>query len=141
MSRNSKINSSYREFVEKTSMLADDRDRSFRDPALIYAMGSLAVEAAEANQLLLKAIRDNNPERISREAVMDELGDVWWSFVRVLQWYGIGLADLEYANVMKLNTRRFEAGKPTVPYTWERPVDPLHAPLFQDPQDTDLPSA
>lgn len=76
--------------------------------SLVYPCGKLCGEAGELNELIMKALRDDEgvftEERFN--AIKKELGDVLWYVAQIAHQLGISLADVAQENLDKLNDRK-----------------------------------
>lgn len=67
------------------------------------AIKEMASEAGEVLGILTKA--DRKGKEISREKVLDELGDTWWGLVGVMNTFNISFSELCEFNMKKLKDR------------------------------------
>jgi len=87
----------YAEFVRVGNFTKDERDAKF-----LAAMG-LCGEAGEVSELLKKHLLHG--KELSREALVDELGDVLWYFFHTLNTFDISVHEVAEYNVEKLCAR------------------------------------
>lgn len=75
--------------------------------AIIYPALGLSEEAGEVAGKISKWIRDDNgqPEKLDKEAVAKELGDVLWFVSNLAYDLGYTLSDIAYMNIKKLQDR------------------------------------
>lgn len=75
--------------------------------AIIYPALGLSEEAGEVAGKISKWIRDagGQPEKLDKEAVAKELGDVLWFVSNLAYDLGYTLSDIAYMNIKKLQDR------------------------------------
>jgi len=78
------------------------------EQALTYLSLGLASEAGEVCGKIKKAIRDNNGivNSDTRDALLDELGDVLWYVARIADELGFNLEKIASDNIAKLESRK-----------------------------------
>jgi NTP pyrophosphatase (non-canonical NTP hydrolase) len=77
---------------------------------LMYMLGKIPVEGAEAFQHLLKHIYHDKP--LDTDAIVDELGDVLWYVANAASMLGVTLEVVAEGNVAKLRQRHGETYNP-----------------------------
>lgn len=87
----------YRDWVANVACFAEGRDRLFLGP-----MG-LSGEAGEVLELFKKHLIHEKP--MSRERLVEELGDVLWYYALILADHNIDLEYVMSENIMKLVAR------------------------------------
>lgn len=70
----------------------------------IYPILGLAEETGELIGKIGKSIRDL--DQVDLEAIKKEAGDVLWMLARIMDDYGIALADVAQTNIDKLESRK-----------------------------------
>lgn len=87
----------YQKETQKTVIYAPDKAEQYLFPGL-------AAEAGEVCDKYAKAVRDNN-WREFHPALAKELGDVMWFVSQLCNHYGLSLAEVMNANLLKLRDR------------------------------------
>jgi len=90
----------------------DDRDR------ILDAAAGLAEESAEVLGLVRK--RTFQARDVSRERLVEELGDVLWCLAITADSLGVSLNEIAKANVEKLERRHPSGFAPRGPEGWNR---------------------